>query len=373
MDSNALLPNRRRVRDWRWSLTRHLRYSTEDPFICNFAWIGSVEPCTGVLCETCQRCLRYCLFLKVRGGTHHPTASSMLATVRIGCRICTCLWRQFAGLQTIDPDNVPGEMNSKWRGFSHFIFSFSKGGYRPTFIVWNTIWLEWDFCAVWNKMVPRIDLFSYQNDRIKLMDQYWQLAKGWLSECLGHHSRCKHVTRAEDYYPTRLIDVRTNSSNCELRLYSTSNGSIKEPYMTLSHCWGKARFLKLTSLTHDRLQQGFALAELPPTFQDAIMVTRALGVNFLWIDALCIIQDSDVDWQHEATMMSQVYSNSICNISALDAQDSTAGLFFDRETSNIPYCTVTARRKFKRKRVYQCAYTHFWSDSVQYAPLTRRA
>ena len=379
MDSNALLPIPERVREWH----EYLKLRTRDTqnaakkslsllYIRSFAWIGSVEPCTGVLCETCQRCLRDFFILKVRQGTHHATASSILAAVRIGCRICTCLWRQFAGLQSGDPENVPGAMNGSRRDFSYF-FSFSERKNCPNFVVRNTIWLEWEPSAIRNEMVPRIDLSSYQHDRINLMDQYWKLAQGWLSECSGHHTRCTHVTSAKDYYPTRLIDVRANSSNCELRLYSTSNGPMKEPYMTLSHCWGKAQFLQLTSLTHDRLQQGFALAELPPTFQDAIMVTRALGVNFLWIDALCIIQDSLVDWQHEATTMSQVYSNSMCNISALDAHDSIGGLFFDRETSNIPYCTFTACRKFKGKRVYEFAYTDFWSDSVNHAPLTRRA
>ncbi|KAK0507648.1 hypothetical protein JMJ35_009537 [Cladonia borealis] len=103
------------------------------------------------------------------------------------------------------------------------------------------------------------------------------------------------------------------------------------------------------------------------------MVTKALGINFLWIDALCIIQDSIVDWQHEATLMSHVYSNSMCNISALDAHDSIGGLFFDRETSNIPSCTVKICRKFQRKRLYKFAYADLWSDSVQHAPLTRRA
>lgn len=221
--------------------------------------------------------------------------------------------------------------------------------------------------------MPRIDLLSYQNDPINLMNHYWKLANGWLSECLSHHTKCKHVHSAENYCPTRLIEVRANSSDCELRLYLTSNGSIKEPYMTLSHCWGNSRVLRLTTATRDRLQKGFNVTELPSTFQDAIMVTKALGINFLWIDALCIIQDSIVDWQHEATLMSQVYSNSICNISALDAHDSTGGLFFERETSNVPHCTFEICRKFQRKRLYEFAYADFWSDSVQHAPLTRRA
>ena len=397
MDTHSVPPSRQRIRERQALLAirgRLARHAMKKFIILSytraFAWIGSVEPCTGVLCETCQRCLRDRLILNVRKGTghtdaiHHATASSMFAAVETGCRICTCLWRQFAGVENFDPENVPREIDEQMREFSTFC-SYSVLPYSPLSLTFGVHtfgvqgvgihFQQWDIepLAVLDEKVPRIDLSSLQNDRIDLMNQSWSLVKGWLSECSSHHTRCKHVTSVEDYYPTRLIDVRVNNRDCELRLYSTSNGPIKEPYMTLSHCWGKAQFLRLTSLTHDRFHQGFTFAELPPTFQDAVMVTRALGVNFLWIDALCIIQDSDADWQHEATMMSQVYSNSICNISALDAQDSTGGLFFDRETSNIPYCTVTARRKFKRKRVYQCAYTHFWSDSVQYAPLTRRA
>ena len=390
MDLDALIRSRVRVKEWQLSLKYRAiraRYATEESikplYIRSFAWTGSVEPCTGVLCETCQRCLRDFVILKVSEGTHHPTASSMLAAVEIGCRVCTCLWRQYFGDQSIDPENVPKEMNEGLRNFSAFwsfsrqrSFSRSRRLPRlPIFTVWNTAFPEWYLgpLAIRNEMLPRIDQPSYQNDRITLMSHYWKLAMGWLSECLSHHTRCRHIISVEKYCPTRLIEVRTNSSHCELRLYSTSNGPIKEPYMTLSHCWGTSQPLRLTTSTLDRLQKGFALAELPPTFQDAIMVTRALGIKFLWIDALCIIQDSIVDWQHEATLMSQVYSNSICNVSALDAHDSTGGLFLDRQTSNVPYCTFKTCRKFKRKRVCEFAYTDFWSDSVQHAPLTRRA
>ena len=397
MNSNAMLLGGVRVKEWQTSLKRHARVarratkkSLTTLYVRSFSWIGSVEPCTGVLCETCQRCLRDVVILKVSQGTHHATASSMLAAVAIGCRVCTCLWRQLAADRSIDPENVPKEMNehdrsidfenvlkemNEQRGdFSRF-WSFS---WSPIFVAFSDLVLSHQSwyskpSAAPNEIVPRIDLLSYQDDRITLMNHYWKLANGWLSECLSHHTKCKHVHSVENYCPTRLIEVRVNSSDCELRLYLTSNGSIKEPYMTLSHCWGNSRFLRLTTSTRDRLQKGFNLAELPPTFQDAIMVTRNLGINFLWIDALCIIQDSNVDWQHEASLMSQVYSNSICNISALDAHDSTGGLFFNRDTSNIPYCTLKICRKFRRERLYEFAYTDFWSDSVQHAPLTRRA
>ena len=295
------------------------------------------------------------MILKEFEGTYHATASSMLAAVEMGCRVCTRVW-----LECTDDCNIDAE-----EAFNmHYQDPFSEYFYDHTlnsldFDISGQQASSWylEPLAIQKATVPRIDLFAYQNGRTNMMNQYWKLARGWLSECLSHHTRCKHVTRVEDYSPTRLIEVRANSSKHELRLYSTSNGPMNEPYMTLSHCWGKHPCLRLTSSTHDRLQKGFALAELPPTFQDAIMVTRALGINYLWIDALCIIQDSVLDWRHEATLMSQVYSNSRCNISALDARDSTEGLFFDREFSNIPYCTFTSVRKFGPKRAYEFAHT----------------
>ena len=377
MDSNSLLPNPERVKKWQASLWLRRDITGEylrPLYIRSFAWIGSVEPCTGVLCETCQRCLRDSLILKVRRESHHATASSMFAAVKIGCRICTCLWRQFTGDRSVDPGH---------RLYHTFSFPFSECLPNPrlnpnsgvTLIVFGKHYGYWHLTpsTIRNEMVPQIDGFSYQNDRNNLMNQYWKLANGWLSGCLSHHTSCKHVINTHNYCPTRLIEVRVNSLECELRLYSTSNGPIKEPYMTLSHCWGKSQFLRLTASTLDRLQKGFALAELPPTFQDAIIVTRALGINFLWIDALCIIQDSIIDWQQEAIMMSQVYSHSLCNISALDAQDSTGGLFFDRGTLKMPYCTLKSCGKFRRKQLYDIEYADLWSHSVQHAPLICRA
>jgi len=73
----------------------------------------------------------------------------------------------------------------------------------------------------------------------------------------------------------------------------------------------------------------FQSSELPETFRDAVQVTRELGIRYLWIDSLCIIQDKHDcrDWYHEANLMDKVYLHSYCNISAADANDSTGGLF----------------------------------------------
>jgi hypothetical protein len=82
------------------------------------------------------------------------------------------------------------------------------------------------------------------------------------------------------------------------------------------------------------LRTGISLQQLPTLYKEAVEVTRKLGLRYLWIDSLCIIQrqkmSKDSDWLREASMMGQVYSNSYCNIAAMDAEDSLGQCFFER-------------------------------------------
>jgi hypothetical protein len=201
----------------------------------------------------------------------------------------------------------------------------------------------------------------------------WTLARDWISMCLTSHTHCKKTEKAGRFLPTRLIDVMSSTDRGnELRICSIGSEGIRRPYLTLSHRWGNANFLKLTISTCTRLQKGFALGQLPQTFQDAVIVSRTLGIKYLWIDALCIIQDSVADWQQEAATMADVYTHSICNISALDAQEGDGGLFFHRDQSSIPYCTIRSKQRFKRERVFDVISAKFWYENVVTAPLNRR-
>jgi hypothetical protein len=109
------------------------------------------------------------------------------------------------------------------------------------------------------------------------------------------------------------------------------------PYATLSHCWGGASFLHLTRASLPNFSNGISLIDLPKTFREAIFVARRLDIRYLWIDSLCIMQDRDdlTDWYNEASMMDQVYIQSVCNISATDARDSSEGLFRNRYPQHL--------------------------------------
>ncbi|KAI1384254.1 HET-domain-containing protein [Hypoxylon trugodes] len=127
------------------------------------------------------------------------------------------------------------------------------------------------------------------------------------------------------YYPTRLLDVGSSFST-KLRLIITEKdpefresigaGGIR--YAALSYCWGsKERADKQLKTTNDTLQNHVSQIEfekLPQTVVDAIQVCQALGIRYLWIDALCIIQDNAQDWAQEAFEMSNVYANSFITL-----------------------------------------------------------
>jgi hypothetical protein len=113
-------------------------------------------------------------------------------------------------------------------------------------------------------------------------------------------------------------------------------------------------------------------SELSKTFQDAMQITKYLDLRYIWVDSLCIIQDSKEDWQREAGLMGQVYTNSACNISATGASDGSVGLFFDRN----PLVIQPFRARFHGSQANGSFYLvnpSLWADGVDYSPLNCRA
>ncbi|KAK1705715.1 heterokaryon incompatibility protein-domain-containing protein, partial [Colletotrichum lupini] len=125
--------------------------------------------------------------------------------------------------------------------------------------------------------------------------------------------------------PTRLLDLGSPGSD-EVRL-STSVPT-HEKYATLSHCWGKSQILTLRRANMKSFRAGIRVETLPKTFRDTISILRKLGLRYLWIDSLCIIQDSVDDWRKESITMAEVYRNGVINIAATAASGGNDGLYF---------------------------------------------
>lgn len=155
-----------------------------------------------------------------------------------------------------------------------------------------------------------------------MSDTCVSLARQWIQGCINSekkHGKCLPPTIPP--LPNRVIYIGTTDD--DLRLHVSTPGE-KSYYTSLSHCWGGRTPIK-TTLTRLSEYTIHIPTPLPQTFADAISVTRVLDIPYIWIDSLCIVQDSKIDWIHEAGEMATIYSNSFLNISADAATDSTTG------------------------------------------------
>jgi len=148
----------------------------------------------------------------------------------------------------------------------------------------------------------------------------------WLRDCKGNHELCRG---ANTKLPSRVLLIQGPH---DVKLYE-SEGEVK-PYVCLSHCWGKGSMIKTTTSTLDIYKQTIPWHELPLTFQEAISFAFRLGYRYMWIDSLCIQQDSVEDWRVEGSKMAHVYSGADLTLAAAAADSSPSGCF--RQTPERP-------------------------------------
>lgn len=138
--------------------------------------------------------------------------------------------------------------------------------------------------------------------------------------------------------PTRLLDVSgvAADGNSKDPFLYISDANERSEYVALSYCWGQQgnEDFVLTQSTLKRKMDIVPLSGLPQTLRDAITITKRLGFRYLWIDALCILQDNMEDWEKEAAVMGKVYSNAAVTIAATAASGSNQGFLLAREDSD---------------------------------------
>ncbi|KAK4454875.1 heterokaryon incompatibility protein-domain-containing protein [Podospora aff. communis PSN243] len=156
----------------------------------------------------------------------------------------------------------------------------------------------------------------------------------WISECEENHPLCSHVehgTTERKYTPTRILDLRENP-------VTLREGEWEGRYACLSHRWGDGvDMLKTTKDSLATFKSGIQWESLPKNFQHAVEICRSLGINFLWIDALCIVQDDDWDWHSELPRMAEVYADAFLTIAATAATSPAAGCFSTAHPDYIGY------------------------------------
>ncbi|KAF2688472.1 HET-domain-containing protein [Lentithecium fluviatile CBS 122367] len=159
----------------------------------------------------------------------------------------------------------------------------------------------------------------------------------WLDECNKDetHSSCWSLksgryanSEALTRMPTRLIDVGSIGEK-RVRLHQTAAGDSGN-WIALSHQWGPPPYFSTNRQNLEAHMVGMEFKLLPPTFRDAVTLTRALGLKYLWIDSICIIQGKDGDFNEESKRMEDVYSGAYCVVAASRALCHNAGFLQSR-------------------------------------------
>lgn len=166
------------------------------------------------------------------------------------------------------------------------------------------------------------------------------IAKFWLEDCECHHEYCKGSDATDEIprLPTPVIYLGPCDENKEPVLLAT-NGQPGR-YATLSYRWGQCEIPKTASDNMAHRHHSLPLDLMPRTFQDAVNMTKALGLEYLWIDALCIVQDDQDDLMRELFMLPQIYANCAVTLVAVGSMDAQSGCRPNRNKLSMVDCPL---------------------------------
>ncbi|RYP86361.1 hypothetical protein DL769_000745 [Monosporascus sp. CRB-8-3] len=299
---------------------------------------------------------------------HHADYDSLLRSKDQGCVACN----QFGEVNDCDDEN---ERLKRLGYYSAFTINLSRRDMpRPVMIVFSGEPLE---------QFPHEMVLHDENDHANATltpstsdAMTWVLIETWLERCKDAHRKC--ATQAlGGFVPTRLLELSISRDQRAFRLVSGTQLEPGERYATLSHCWGKGpaeEKLRLLKETECALRDGMPVAALPLLFRHAFEVISRLGIRYLWIDRLCIVQNSDDDWTAEAATMQTVYRNGFLNIGALGARDDGDGCFFERDPACVAPTVFRLGVGGDRRALYRLeAEDESWRSTFVGEPLLSRA
>ncbi|KAH8787090.1 hypothetical protein F5882DRAFT_114013 [Hyaloscypha sp. PMI_1271] len=184
---------------------------------------------------------------------------------------------------------------------------------------------------------------------------HYETAQSWLQACASH-SKCNetvsgsiHIDPYHAPLPTRVIEIARESDR--QRLYLRYTDGLHGAYITLTHRWNEftGRCITTTSNIEGRLLGG-DFGELPQLFRDAFIIAEKLGIKFIWIDSICIVQQGDnlIDWRREAPKMAQYYQFSVFTLAGT-AVDMTGGLLQPYTKDAVPWSSKLVRLPYRDK------------------------
>jgi hypothetical protein len=158
-----------------------------------------------------------------------------------------------------------------------------------------------------------------------------------LEQCKINHVSCRKGARP--LLPKRVLLLNNDDkATITARLFEPINQ--REPYLALSHCWGKYQNCITTRKNIAKRIAGVPWKAIPQTFREVMQLALKLGFRYIWIDSLCIIQDDADDWEEQSALMSEIYQNAALTIAATSSNGDNEGCC-TRKTHHIPDIEVT--------------------------------
>jgi hypothetical protein len=317
------------------------------------------------------------------GDSSTNTPSNFLESLRFsatqGCWFCSVIYGGIKACPQWDSNRRSvSPMTTAWGGTNSL--KFPLPGCKIEFFGYNDPVL--DFYTEYGESKPRCKLFPMREelpDPTNISELRTFVQKNF-ERCNAMHT-CKDSRGSG--LPTRLLDIQITAGKYAIRLVETrdfDNEVAKQPYVTLSHCWGRTPISKTTDATLEMNKKGIEWSALPQTFKDAIAITHLLGYRYLWIDALCIIQGNRSDWEFESARMNRVYANCDLMLSGDRGADGSAGLFPSSDISInswepllSPETQHGTRVRFEKR--HRIAGSMFFTEeeAVHISPLHKRA
>ncbi|KAL7628332.1 hypothetical protein AAE478_002532 [Parahypoxylon ruwenzoriense] len=337
------------------------------------------------LCETCKRLVSKSALIMgsrlplVRLVEQHDTWDSFddfqtfKDTKNPPCQMCHLLW------------NSVGELHRKKSALPVQVKVWEE---RPL-SRYTFAQLHLDNTAIGTRLlIHRGKLFGQSSTASKCQstesDLHVEQLASWIEDCEKHHKRCNEASNKPRELPTRLLHIlppattgSSESSNDDpvIRIQTTESMKDDIKYVALSHRWGESVPFKLLNENYASCLNNIDFSGLSKNMRHAVLVARRLNFSYLWIDSLCIIQDSPSDWETEAAKMGDVYAGAFCTIAATGSPDGDGGCFQDRETVSFQPCEIgtSSREDIMPEWIYirRDSLSDF-RNSVDRAPLNTR-
>lgn len=290
--------------------------------------------------QLCERCWdfflspayrNFCLNKNPGEGDHYNASRCQInESIANSCKWCACLKLSFDDplREGFERAGINDDSLLSWR--LSLRDDDHGGGYNPPGL--NELMVDVYYSSTHQESIlfvlqtetsdPASAVVTARELRLNVADDFaFAQIRGWLKECESHEE-CPSMMRAE--LPNRVIELFEDEDGRPKSRLIRPLGR-KDHYVALSYCWEQTQVGVTTKANIEGRLDRLEEAALSRTVQDAIYVCRRLGYKHLWIDAICIVQDSKEDMLKELTRMIDIYRNATFSIMAASAKSSGEG------------------------------------------------